>query len=306
MGRGKSQETLHLIDVCYAILEAIQPCTVRGVCYQLFTQGLITSMAKNETGRVGKLITYAREQEIIPWEWVVDETRAPERAATWRDPEQFKAACRRSYRRDRWEGQDEHVEVWSEKGTIRGVLAPVLEEYAVTFRVMHGYASATAIRQAAVESAGDTHPWTVFYVGDYDPSGMYMSEVDLPERLAEYGGEVELKRVALVRADVFLDDLRSFDADTKVGDTRYKWFIKRYGGTCWELDAMNPNTLRTRVSDAIVACIEPESWKRYDLCEQAEQKSLSMVLDRWTKGILKQVRNTRVGSETRPPASGTA
>lgn len=280
-GRGKSQHSKDLIDACSRILVDIQPCTVRGVCYQLFTQGLIPSMAKNETNRVGTLLTYAREQSIISWSWIVDDTRVPERAQTWADPEAFKAACRVSYRRDRWEGQDEHVEVWSEKGTIRGVLAPVLEEYAVTFRVMHGYASATAIRGAAVESAGDTHPWTVFYVGDFDPSGMYMSEVDLPERLAEYGGRVNLERVALMHDDVRRGDLRSFDADTKVGDPRHKWFVRRYGGTCWELDAMNPNTLRTRVKQAIEGCIEPESWKRYNLCEQAEQKSLTEVLDKW-------------------------
>ena len=37
------------------------------------------------------------------------------------------------------------MEVWSEKGTIRGVLKPVLDHYAVGFRVMHGFTSATAL-----------------------------------------------------------------------------------------------------------------------------------------------------------------
>ena len=294
-GRGKSQASKDLIRACSRIIEAIQPCTVRGVCYQLFTRGLIASMAKNETNRVGTLLTYGREQEIIPWSWIVDETRAPERAQTWKDPEAFKAACRRSYRRDRWEGQAEHVEVWSEKGTIRGVLAPVLEEFAVTFRVMHGYASATAVRQAADESAKDAKPWTVFYVGDYDPSGMFMSEVDLPGRLAEYGGKITLQRIALEEADTLYGDLSGFDADTKMGDTRYDWFVERYGHKCWELDAMDPNDLRTRVKDAIEVCIEPESWARYDLGEQAEQKSLSMVLDRWTESISMQASKCEGG-----------
>jgi hypothetical protein len=34
---------------------------------------------------------------------------------------------------------------FSLKGTIRGVLQPVLDEYGVGFRVMHGYGSATAV-----------------------------------------------------------------------------------------------------------------------------------------------------------------
>ena len=29
----------------------------------------------------------------------------------------------------------------------------------------------------------------VLYVGDFDPSGMFMSEEDLPTRLAEYDGD---------------------------------------------------------------------------------------------------------------------
>jgi hypothetical protein len=48
----------------------------------------------------------------------------------------------RSYRRDRWAQQPRRLEVWSEKGTVRGMLAPVLDKYGVTFRVMHGYSSA--------------------------------------------------------------------------------------------------------------------------------------------------------------------
>ena len=35
--------------------------------------------------------------------------------------------------------------VWSEKGTVRGVLQPVLDDYAVGFRVMHGFSSATTV-----------------------------------------------------------------------------------------------------------------------------------------------------------------
>jgi hypothetical protein len=58
--------------------------------------------------------------------------------STWSNPEQYASAVARSYRRDFWDQQPHRVEVWSEKGTIRGVLQPVLDRYAVGFRVMHG------------------------------------------------------------------------------------------------------------------------------------------------------------------------
>jgi hypothetical protein len=270
-----------LIEACREILAEIQPTTVRSVCYQLFTRSLIPSMAKTETNRVGTQLTWAREQGIIPWDWIVDETREPEYAGTWRDPAQFIRMAQNSYRRDRWEGQEQHVEVWSEKGTVRGTLAPVLNNYGVNFRVMHGYASATAVMQAATESGGSSRPWLAFYIGDWDPSGLHMSEVDLPGRLEAYGGDITVQRIALAAPDIADPALPSFEVETKRGDTRYRWYVRHYGSRCWEVDALNPNILRGRVVDAIRELIEPESWERYALGEQAEQRSLKQVLGQW-------------------------
>ena len=62
---------------------------------------------------------------------------------------------------------------------MRGVLAPVLDHYAVGFRVMHGFSSATTVHDVAEDDDG--RELIVLYVGDFDPSGMFMSEEDLPE-----------------------------------------------------------------------------------------------------------------------------
>jgi hypothetical protein len=44
----------------------------------------------------------------------------------------------------------------------------------------------------------DGRPLIILYVGDYDPSGMWMSERDIPERIARYGGEhIEVRRIAI-------------------------------------------------------------------------------------------------------------
>ncbi len=186
MGRGKGHRSLKLIDACTEILEEIQPATVRAVCYRLFTMGLIDSMSKNETNRVGRQLVDAREAGTIPWSWIVDETRAVESVSTWADPEKFADDVTRAYRRDKWAAQPVRIEVWSEKGTVRGMLAPVLGTYEVPFRVMHGFASATVIQEIARESLTSARPLVALYVGDWDPSGLYMSAVDLPFRVREY------------------------------------------------------------------------------------------------------------------------
>ena len=278
-GRGKSKASLELIDACIKILSEIQPASVRAVCYQLFIRKLIDSMHVNNTNRVGRQLVYAREQCIIDWEWIVDETREVERVQQWSNLARFADAVRQSYRRSRWTDQPRRVEVWSEKGTVRGTLAPVLEQYGVSFRVMHGYSSATAIQDVFLQTKDMEQPLIVLYVGDHDPSGRHMSDVDLPDRLERYYANVELRRVALVPEQC--RSLPSFEAIGKKDDPRYQWFIRQHGHTCWELDALSPNLLREAVEDDICDLIDFDLWDLHERVEEAEFESL----DKFAEGL---------------------
>lgn len=281
-GRGKSQASLALIAASRTILEEIQPASIRAVCYRLFVLKLIPSMAKNHTNAVGRLLVGAREDGVIPWEWIVDETRAAERISTWVNPESIIKAAIQGYRKNYWASQPERVEVWSEKGTVRGTLAPVLNEYGVTFRVMHGYGSATSLHDIAEETAENEKPLTVLYVGDWDPSGLHMSEVDLPRRLDRYGGELEIMRVALNKDDIATGtDLPSFEVESKAKDPRYKWFVERYGRQCWELDALSPVKLRQRIDDEIVNLLDMDAWNHAIDVETVERASMESILGTW-------------------------
>jgi hypothetical protein len=276
--RGMARRSLDLIEAMYAAAEAAQPITGRGVGYKLFTRGLIPSMARSEMQRVYRLLKEAREQGVIPWEWIVDETRSLERTSTWSNPAEYARCVARSYRRDFWDQQPVRVEVWSEKGTVRGVLEPVLDHYAVGFRVMHGFGSATTVYD--VSQGNDGRELIVLYIGDFDPSGMFMSEKDLPGRLSCYGGDhITLRRIALTRAHV--NGLPSFPAADKTKDKRYRWFRSNYGDRCWELDAMDPNDLRNCVEEAISELIEPVAWERCEIINKAEQESLRTILAVW-------------------------
>jgi hypothetical protein len=262
----------------------------------LFTLGVIGSMTKAETNRVSVQLTWAREQGHMPWDWIVDETREAERVNVWQDPASYVETVRRSYRRDRWLDQPEWIEIWSEKGTVRGTLAPVLHEYGVTFRVMHGYGSATALHAAARETCRTEKLLTILYVGDWDPSGLHMSEVDLTRRLVRYGGNVHVVRLALTKSDT-RSGLPSFEVETKRHDPRYRWFRDHYGSRCWELDALSPVVLRHRVEEAITDHLDEEAWNRAEVAEAAERESLTSILNAWP-GISGQASNYQ-GRESR-------
>lgn len=282
-GRGKARASLQLIEACQEILNEIQPASVRAVCYRLFTMGLIPNMSKNSTNKVSTQLVWARENGLVPWEWIVDETRDAERINTWSNPDQIIDATVRQYRRDYWQDQAYRVEAWSEKGTVRGTLAPVLNELGVTFRVMHGFASATALNTISDESNESEKPLIALYVGDFDPSGMFMSEVDLPKRIERYGGNVHLRRVALIEHD--LHGLPHFEVETKSGDARYAWFVERYGYRCWELDAMSPVLLRERVRQSIESYIDDELWRHAVSIESTEIESMRVFHAAWKNSI---------------------
>jgi hypothetical protein len=252
MPRGKTQKSLDLIDACWDILQEIHPASVRAVCYQLFIRQLIESMAKTCTNRVSAQLVYARKQRIIPWRWIVDETREVERPGTWRDAESYVHTMLSYYRHDRWQHQATHVEVWSEKGTVRGTLAPILEQYGIGFNIVHGYTSWTNSHDAATDFRRQRRPCVILYVGDHDPSGRHMSDVDIPEnRFGWEGVPMTLRRLAILAPEARALQLPSFPASDKRSDSRYRWFVDHYGDTCWELDALSPAVLRALVQQAI-------------------------------------------------------
>jgi hypothetical protein len=283
-GRGRGRKTVELRGRAAQLLETIQPATVRAVAYRLFSESLLPNMSKRETSRVSRMLLNAREDGDIPWEWIVDNTRKPTWPGTYASPMSFARATPAYWRQDPWEYQDVRVEIWSEKDTVSGVLAPVLDEFAVLFRVNRGFTSGTAAHDIAETTREADKPLLALYVGDFDPSGLYMSEVDLPRRLAKYeaASSFELKRVALVETDLLALQTLSFPAKDKSRDPRYHWYLSHTRRTrCWELDAMDPNVLRERVATAIRAELNADAWERVMVADCAVKESLYAFMRRW-------------------------
>jgi hypothetical protein len=275
--RGPNKSTIRLIEAMRKIAEETKPITGRGIGYKLFSARLIKDMSKGSMNTVYYALKVAREHGDIPWHWIIDETREPESVPAWENPQEL--ADRFFYRRDLWQTQPQTVEVWSEKGTIRGVIWPVLHKLGVTLQVMHGFTSATCAWNIS-NNGNDDRPLIALYIGDYDPSGMNMSEQDLPARLEQYGGDhVQLKRIALTKEQT--GSLLSFSVEAKRKDPRYKWFKNNYGSECWELDAMDPRELRNLVETKIKALIDPVLWAEQEKIQVREKQSIETNLRWW-------------------------
>lgn len=295
-GRGRSDSSIEIIKAAVAIVAECKPITVRGIAYKLFTQGFIKSMELAEYRKVQRLVLEAREETTIPWEDVVDDGRPTQRPSVYATPRSFAKTVENSWRADPWQEQDVRVEIISEKATVAGVLAPVLREFALPFRAYKGFTSGTAAWKLADDSLddGDGRPFVALYLGDHDPSGRFMSDVDLPERVTRYGGAVTLERICLTEAD--LPKLPHFPLATKAGDTRTPWFRKRFGERCYELDAVDPVALRRRVMESVTTYIDWPAWDRVETGNKAVAASLEAVMKGWSKkaaGILAQGQEYR-------------
>lgn len=287
--RGKSGSTLILERGIHEIVHERSPITVRGVAYALFVRNLIPSMESNETHKVSRIMTEMRESGALDWHLIVDDSRPVDRANRWDNPDEIIASTVNQYRRDYWQDQATLVEVWSEKSTVQGVLQPVLDEFGVTFRVIRGFGSFTSLRSAAADSIciDQRKEAVVLYLGDHDPSGLYMSEVDIPKRLERYGSRWTFLRIAVLPDDTA--NLPSFNAATKKKDTRFKWYVSRYGLKCWELDAIDPNDLRSRVQEQIETRLNLLKWEHAKAIEAAEMESMREFHATW-KEMQKEAR----------------
>ena len=241
-------------------------------------------MSVTNTQKISRLLVQAREDGLIPWEWIVDDSRRMEGdEGRFTDLEQYAHVIERSYRRDFWAHQLQRVIVISEKATVAGILRPILDEYGVPFFAAHGFDSATKVYELAQEIEGDPRSHVFFYIGDYDCSGMHMSEVDLPKRLDRYGASgFEFRRIALTDDDVGGGDVPSFPA--KETDPRYHWYVGHYGRDAWELDAMEPNVLRERVEENICHLSTAKPGSITNSLEEAQRECVHAIAAKMAVG----------------------
>jgi len=270
---ARHAKTDNLIETAHEVLEQGHPMTMRQVYYQLVSRQVI----KNNLGRykaVSNALVAARQEGLIPWEWIEDRLRRPRCVSMWPNLTEFAIDVGRAYRRDVWETQPGYMEVWVEKDALSGIFAEVLEPYGVTLNVGRGYDGWDSIHNAAVRFGGGMGK-TILYFGDFDPSGEDMVR-SLRERLDFFGCVPEVEKCALTA-----DDVREYDLPpdfTKPRDTRRAAFVEKYGDVAVELDALPVNVLRARLKAAVDTRMDLASLAAARKVEDAERGHIISAL----------------------------
>jgi hypothetical protein len=209
--RGRNKSTIKLVEAMKKIAEESRPITGRGVGYKLFTAGLIENM--NQMNVVYRALKLAREDGIIPWDWIVDETRSLDDyigSVTIRDAVLERLSV---LRLDPW-GDDRPPMVLTESRSLAGVLRNLVWDYAARIASTKGQCGGflrTVIAPQLRE--GDR----VLYFGDWDRAGGHI-EANTRRVLEKIVGKLRWERLALTEAQVTHYDLPIIEKS----DSRYK------------------------------------------------------------------------------------
>jgi hypothetical protein len=271
-GQPRSEKSIELVTAMYEIAETSQPITGRGIGYQLFTRKLILSMSRNEMYRVYRLLKQERERGVIPWEWIVDETRGLEIMSMWDNLEDYAESVSYGYRRKPGTGSPCAWRCGPRK--VRSAA------FSSRSWIAGGSASVCAMGSSPPprSSRSPTIMMGAFWSCSTSATGTVL-DCSCPRRICRGGS-------------------RSMEATISSSGASLWWPASRLPGSplsplmrrrmtpatsCWELDAMDPNELRTLVEQAIMAELDLEAWEASLELERKERRSLRALLDGWEK-----------------------
>jgi hypothetical protein len=213
--------------------------------YQATVKGIIEKTDAGYT-KVQTDLVVMRKSGELPYGWLTDNTRVQRKPRSFDGVEEALEATAQFYRKNLWASADCYVEVWLEKDALSGVIFPITAKYDVPLMVARGYASLSFLHTAAEYISDLDVPTYMYHLGDYDPSGVNAGE-KIEETLREMApdSDIEFERIAVEPSQI--EEWNLPTRPTKASDTR----ARNFGEVSVELDAIDPDTLRGIVLEAI-------------------------------------------------------
>jgi len=274
---GLSQGRIADIEACrkglLAIIEEMQPMTVRQVFYQAVVRGLYH---KTEYGynRVQTDTVVMRRSGELPYDWLEDTSRAEIRPNTYNSPAEALDDAAENYRKSLWTGADSCVQIWLEKDALSAIVSNVTWEYDVPLMVARGFSSLSFLYAAAQQLDEIEVPAHIYHLGDYDPSGVAAGEsIEAALREMAPNADISFERIAVTTKQIRQWRLPS--RPTKKTDSR----AARFGDDeSVELDAIAPDRLRSIVRQAIEQHLPPTQLEKLKAAEAREKRTIAQLV----------------------------
>jgi len=279
-----SAATLVIIDQAREIIQEYAnsglTLTLRQLYYQFVARDLFANIQKNYS-KLGRIISDGRMVGLIDWDSIEDRTRNIQSRGSWTTPGQIIQSCVYSFKLDRWDNQKNYVEVWIEKEALIGVISDVCYDLDVPYFACKGYVSKSEMWQASqrMNKRNEAGKKTIIiHLGDHDPSGMDMTRDITMQQLTFYGA-AQVHRIALN-----MDQIETYNPPpnpTKMSDSRSSDYVKHYGESCWELDALDPKMMQQLVGDTIKSYRDQDKYQATIDQEMEYKNTLTKIANNW-------------------------
>jgi hypothetical protein len=253
------------------------PVTVRGLYYQAEVAALpgIDKTANGYTKIQSQVLNLRREGRL-DYGTIADATRWMRKPDTNNSVEEALRATAQYYRKALWSDTEDYVEVWCEKDALAGVILPVTEMFDVPLMVARGFVSETFAYEAIDARGDDARPYYVYYLGDFDRSGMDAAR-SLEEKLTRFADEAGIPVVfeTLAVTPDMVHDLRlPTRAPKRESKADKNW---PHDFAC-ELDAVPPDVMRELVQDAIERHLPKREFEILKVAETSERRIIERLV----------------------------
>jgi hypothetical protein len=112
----------------------------------------------------------------------------------------------------------------------------------------------------------------ILYLGDHDPSGEDMVR-DITDRLKEFG----VKRLEVQKVGLTMDQVKQYDPPpnpAKLTDPRAEAYIRKFGDSSWEVDALPPDVLARIIRSAFRRIVDMDLMNEIKEREIADKQRL--------------------------------
>lgn len=299
--------------------------------------------------KLGDILDDCRYAGLIDWDSIEDRGRVPHLDYWVEDIAGALDDTAASYKLDRQRGQNNIIEVWTEKDALSGIFKRSTKKYHLHLCINKGYTSSSAIYksyQRVKNTILSGKSFVILYFGDHDPSGLDMIR-DVRDRIVNFLQKGDLIRdedflqdrvspwftengdlsrlvkngyisekalvkameddapakikMSYIRAAIIdyiietglfqvipigltMDQIQQYDLPpnpTKLTDSRANAYIKEYGPTCWEVDALEPQVLTEIVESNIEGLIDIPLYESLLEEEQEEREEVERLAEEY-------------------------
>jgi hypothetical protein len=288
--RGSPAEMEKRAEFLIDYADRHRPVTVRQLYYQAEVRGL-AGIDKTADGyaKIQRQVLELRRDGQLPYSDIADLTRWMRKPTSHDSVEAALQSTARFYRKALWRDSDSYIEIWCEKDALAGVIYPVTAEYDVPLMVSRGFASETFCFEAIAAREDDDRDYNVWYLGDFDRSGRDAAR-SLAEKLERFAEEKGVA-VCFTQLAIKEKDIREFYASNMTALVNLNGVLrllparvhkrKTPADKAWphpyaiELDAIEPDALRTMVREVIERYLPPEQLKTLKTAETSERELLA-------------------------------